>query len=82
MGDEASQKFGGNWHREGILSRSKTKRYFLFVIQKFSLVRDRLCTPYLDCVVLSVLHFNARILPDITIVVSYYIFNIQQHQWP
>ena len=47
MGDEASQKFGGNWHREGILSRSKTKRYFLFVIQKFSLVRDRLCTPYL-----------------------------------
>jgi hypothetical protein len=45
-GDEASQKFGGNWHREGILSRSKNKRYFLVMIQKFSLVRDRLCTPY------------------------------------
>ncbi len=47
-GDEASQKFDGNWHREGILSRSKNKRYFLFMIQKFSLVRDRLCTPYLE----------------------------------
>jgi hypothetical protein len=36
-GDEASQKFGGNWHREGILSRSKNKRYFLFMIQKLVL---------------------------------------------
>jgi hypothetical protein len=44
-GDEASQKFGGNWHREGILSRSKNKKNFLFMIKKFSLVRDRLCTP-------------------------------------